>query len=223
MVNISSETYSIFIKNAFLSAEDESFDENSRLKILKKLEVKKEQLIKSGQMTPFGSVISHQDNKDRGEDTILNQKDQNVDSDLEESVSWLDFDESLLSQRNDIAGDLFGTKKRVRFAGKLSINDDSDDEYIPNRKEMEDSYLSGDQLSDSGRMEEDQGLAEYSKKEKHKKRRLNVVYEDHDSNRPAKKVKKKQNEKIDRKPMDDGNYKNYRERIRSVKFMIIIY
>lgn len=187
------------------------------------MDVKKEQLIKSGQMTPFGSVVSHQENKDRDDDAVLIQKDQNFDTDLEQSVSRLDFDESvLLSQENEITGNLFDTKRRVRFAEKSSVNDDSGDEYIPDRKEMEDSYLSDDRLSDTNRMEDDQGLAQYSKKGKHKKRRLNVEYEDFDSSRPAKKVKRKQNEKMDRKPMDDGNYKKYRERIRSVKLYTTI-
>ena len=168
-------------------------------------------------MTPFGSVISHHDDK-----TIIEEQHQVIDCDFEKSDSKLDFEpplltESHLRKKYEIAGELFASQKTVRFAGKPSFDDDCDDEYIPDHEEMRDSYLSDDQLSDSGEKETYRSIGEYSKKGKNKKRRLNVEYDlDDGKDKLAKKAKKKLSDKIDRKPMDDGNYKIYRERIRSM-------
>ena len=205
---------------ASVSEEVEDFDGSSRLKILQELETKKEQLIKLGQMTPFGTLVSQQEGTDDDEENsgseIVNKT---VDADIERPSSKPDLGGSNLvksqsRQKNAIAGDLFGKKKRVRFAEKSSLDDDSDDKYIPDDKEMVKSSSSDEQVSDIDRSEGHQ--ASHSEKVKYKKRRLNVEYVEEDSDKPGKKVKRKRNERMDKKPLDDGNYKNYRERMRSV-------
>ena len=156
----------------------------------------KAELIKTGEMTPFGGTVENA--KDREEIQLLEKV--NVGS-LNGQIRDED-KKNKKAQRKSLV-------RSLADDGESSDSDDHDDEFVPDDNELKYSWYEDESE------ETKQGDLGKEKKPAASKRLLNVAYREEDGFKPKKKKKiKKKSRKIDTRPVDDGNEKMYRQRIR---------
>lgn len=156
----------------------------------------KDELIKTGEMTPFGGTVENA--KDRQEiqlekDGSFNENSGDVDKRTQEV------------QRKSLV-------RSLADDGEISDSDDDnndDDEFVPDDNELKYSWYEDDS-EETKKVDLGKG-----KKPAASRRSLNVAYREEDGLKPKKKKKiKKKSRKIDTRPVDDGSEKMYRQRIR---------
>ncbi|XP_073245339.1 DNA excision repair protein ERCC-6-like isoform X3 [Porites lutea] len=159
----------------------------------------KDELIKTGEMTPFGGTVGNA--KDRKEIQLekvgsFNEQSGDVDKRTQEV------------QRKSLV-------RSLADDGEISDNDDDnndDDEFVPDDNELKYSWYEDDS-EETKKVDLGKG-----KKPAASRRSLNVAYREEDGFKPKKKKKiKKKSRKIDTRPVDDGSEKMYRQRIRELR------
>lgn len=154
-------------------------------------------LIKTGEMTPFGGTIPGNGNK-------VNKNNFGA-TDAENSKNYKHGGND---KREDEIED--GDDDKDNYDEDLY-----DAEYVPDEGELKYSWFEDDERN----WNEDDVQPTKSGKQTGGKRSLNVAYVEEDSLKPKKKKKKKKTNQMtrrryDNKPVDDGNEKLYRQRIR---------
>lgn len=173
--------------------EEDEDDENSQdgLQLPSTHETEQERLIKTGQMTPFGSVVLPSTSQ-----TAARLQTTSYMKDAVPSTSKLS-----PSSTNSV------------FSLKQMPESDSDDEYVPDADELRDSWYEEQNTAHERRK------AEVNKVgfKKRKKAELNVKYEEEEKGTTItiRKIKRPRDVMV-KKVADDGNEGLYRQRIRCI-------
>ena len=160
-------------------------------------------LIKTGQMTPFGGIVENAKGTSDSRGAITEQFLQ--DSGLETERLLDEHGENKNRRTQNAHG-----KSLVRSLAdnRESDNDDDNDEYVPDDSELKYSwYEDENEVSEKRQLGKGKSAAS--------KRSLNVAYREDDGYKPKKKKKiTRGRRKAGTRPVDDGNEKMYRQRIR---------
>lgn len=166
-------------------------------------------LIKTGEMTPFGGTVDNVTGKKElhgvvtgfSSHSCTNQQYQRDQRDPGLDCGANQDNKAHQAHEKSLA--------RPIAENHQSENDNNDDEYVPDEGELKYSWYEGESDEGTGR--------EPAKSEKQtaKKRSLNVAYREEDSLKSKKKKRtRKMGRRLDTGPVDDGNEKIYRNRIR---------
>lgn len=174
----------------------QNMSENRKFPLVRENLSGQDALIKTGEMTPFGGTIPGNGNK-------VNKNNFGA-TDAENSKNYKHGGND---KREDEIED--GDDDKDNYDEDLY-----DAEYVPDEGELKYSWFEHDERN----WNEDDVQPTKSEKQTGRKRSLNVAYVEEDSLKPKKKKKKKTNQmtrrRYDNKPVDDGNEKLYRQRIR---------
>ena len=166
----------------------------------------RDELIKSGEMTPFGGTLGSL----QGANDSEAGKNEFGMKDLGTEILYK---ESHGSKNKRTESDEKQKYLIRSFADgvKSDSSDDNDDEYVPDESELKYSWYEDEPDEREGKM-----LQRGKKSAAMWKQSLNVTYREDDAVTPKKKKKKRKTARKmgDTKPLDDGSEKVYRQRIR---------
>mgnify|MGYP000362121676 CR=1 FL=1 len=167
----------------------------------------RDELIKSGEMTPFGGTLGSL----QGANDSEAGKNEFGMKDLGTEILYK---ESHGSKNKRTESDEKQKYLIRSFAdgAKSDSSDDNDDEYVPDESELKYSWYEDEPDEREGKL-----LRRGKKSAAMWKQSVNVTYREDDAVSPKKKKKKKRKtarKMGDTKPLDDGSEKVYRQRIR---------
>ncbi|XP_032221486.2 DNA excision repair protein ERCC-6 [Nematostella vectensis] len=181
-----------------------------RIKIMKKLEEQRDQLIKTGKMTPFEGSINNTANSataDNVHTTTMDYPTSLTTTTSEEMKSTVKTPED----DDDDNGDDYNDDGEMEGQDK-----DSGDDYIPEEEELRDSWNDKERpnLKSNTRKRP-------AKDTKNNQRHANVKYVDEEDEVKPKKVKKK-TDNFKHRALDDGDDGAYHKRIRHVRIQSLL-
>ncbi|XP_029202787.2 DNA excision repair protein ERCC-6-like [Acropora millepora] len=171
----------------------------------------RDELIKSGEMTPFGGTLGtvRGTNDSEAAKNRLAMNDLGTEKPCKESHVFK-------NKRTESDEKQKYLIRSFADGAKSDSSDDNDDEYVPDESELKYSWYEDDPDEREGKM-----LQRGKKSAAMWKQSLNVTYREDDALTPKKKKKKKKRKTArkmgDTKPLDDGSEKVYRQRIRELR------
>jgi len=155
-----------------------------RLEIMKKLEKQKEQLIQTGEMTPFGGFAS-----EASTSHVYDQENQTTDKHFADEDDYVD----------------------TTTANQSSEKEIESDEYIPDEDELKDSWHDRETSKPKGGKLKRPHVSSFKASQGN---RPNAVYKEDDAVEVRRKKPKKVKDHFTKSHKDDGDEHGYRKRIR---------